>query len=71
MPTRRPRKQIDKSQAYFWTEKWQAAEREADDDIANGRVHDFETVEELIADLHRRAAIADAQILAGEGPDDG
>jgi antitoxin MazE len=46
-----PKKLIDKSQAYFWTVEWQAAEREASADIAAGRVHGFENVEELIASL--------------------
>ena len=46
-----PKKLIDKSQAYFWTAEWQAAEREASADIAAGRVHGFENVEELIASL--------------------
>lgn len=46
-----PKKLIDKSQAYFWTAEWQAAEREASADIAAGRVHKFENVEELIASL--------------------
>lgn len=46
-----PKKLIDKSQAYFWTAEWQAAEREASADIAAGRVHGFEDVEDLIASL--------------------
>lgn len=32
----------DESQAYFWTEEWQAGEREADEDIQSGRVHHFD-----------------------------
>ena len=46
-----PKKLIDKSQAYFWTAEWQAAEREASADIAAGRVREFEDVEDLIASL--------------------
>ncbi|MFQ6057256.1 MAG: AbrB/MazE/SpoVT family DNA-binding domain-containing protein [Anaerolineae bacterium] len=46
-----PKRLVDKSQAYFWTEEWQAAEREADEDIRAGRVRAFESAEELIADL--------------------
>lgn len=38
-------------QAYFWTEEWQAGEREADEDIAAGRVKTFDTMEEFLADL--------------------
>jgi len=48
----KPKKLIDKSQAWFWTEEWQKGEREADEDIAAGRFKDFDTIEELLADLH-------------------
>jgi AbrB family looped-hinge helix DNA binding protein len=48
-----PKKLVDKSQAYFWTKKWQEGEREADEDIKAGRVKTFESVEELISDLER------------------
>jgi AbrB family looped-hinge helix DNA binding protein len=46
-----PKKLIDKSQAYFWTAEWQAAEQEASTDITAGRVHEFEDIEGLIASL--------------------
>jgi len=46
-----PKQLVDKSQAYFWTEEWQAAEREADEDIRAGRIQTFESVDELLADL--------------------
>jgi AbrB family looped-hinge helix DNA binding protein len=46
-----PQKLIDKSQSYFWTRKWQEAEKEADKDIKAGRVKDFDSVEELEKDL--------------------
>jgi AbrB family looped-hinge helix DNA binding protein len=46
-----PKRLIDKSQAYFWTEGWQQAEREAEKDIAEGRVTAFESVDDLIAAL--------------------
>lgn len=48
----KPKKLIDKSQAWYWTEEWQKGEREADADIAAGRYKDFDTIEELLADLH-------------------
>jgi len=51
----RPKRLIDKSQAWFWAEQWQAAEREAEQDLAGGRVHEFPTAKEAIAFLHRRA----------------
>ena len=46
-----PKKLVDKSQAYFWTRKWQEGEREADEDIKAGRVKTFDTADELIKDL--------------------
>ena len=49
----RPKKLIDKSQAWFWTKEWQEAERQADEDIAAGRVKEFDDVEELIKDLNQ------------------
>lgn len=40
------------TQDYYWTERWQEGEREADDDIKEGRMLTFDSVEELIAELH-------------------
>jgi bifunctional DNA-binding transcriptional regulator/antitoxin component of YhaV-PrlF toxin-antitoxin module len=43
-------------QAWFWTERWQAMEQEAEDDIAAGRIETFETADEFLADLEREAS---------------
>jgi AbrB family looped-hinge helix DNA binding protein len=48
-----PKKLIDKSQAYFWSPSWQAAEREASADIAAGRVHSARDVDDLTAQLDK------------------
>ena len=48
----RPQKLIDKSQAWFWTESWQAKEREADLSIERGDVEEFDNVEDAIRYLH-------------------
>jgi len=48
-----PKKLVDKSQAYFWTKKWQEGERAADEDIKAGRVKTFDSVDELIKDLDK------------------
>ena len=48
-----PKKLVDKSQAYFWSPSWQAAEREASEDIAAGRVTVAEDVEDLLAKLDK------------------
>ena len=38
-------------QAWFWTEEWQAGERESEADLAAGRYETFDTMEDLIDDL--------------------
>ena len=43
---------------WYWTEEWQEGEREADADIAAGRVKHFNSVDELIADLNAPEAIS-------------
>ena len=48
-----PKKLIDKSQAYFWTDDWQEAEKDAERDLAEGRVESYETVDDLIAGLEQ------------------
>lgn len=46
-----PKRLVDKSQAYFWTKKWQQKEREADEDIGAGRVKASDSAEDLLKDL--------------------
>jgi len=48
-----PKKTIDAEQAWFWTKKWQEAEREAEDDLKSGKAKKFKNVEELIEDLDK------------------
>ena len=43
----------DPDQAWFWTEEWQRKEREADEDIAAGRVTGPMTEKEFTAELER------------------
>ena len=42
---------VPADQAWFWTERWQAMEHEADADIAAGRATIVEGIDELIAHL--------------------
>lgn len=42
---------IPDDQAWYWTKQWQRWERQADEDIAAGRVKEFDNVDGLIADL--------------------
>jgi AbrB family looped-hinge helix DNA binding protein len=46
-----PKLAIDRSQAYFWTKRWQEGEKEAEEDIRAGRVKKFDNVDDLIDDL--------------------
>ena len=45
---------IFNDQSWYWTSEWQAAEKEADEDIAAGRVHQFNNVNEAIKFLHKQ-----------------
>jgi bifunctional DNA-binding transcriptional regulator/antitoxin component of YhaV-PrlF toxin-antitoxin module len=47
----RPQTPVPSDQRWFWTERWQNMEREADADVAAGRVERFDTAEDFIADL--------------------
>jgi antitoxin MazE len=47
----RPKVAIDQTQAWFWTERWQEMEREADADIRAGRVSHFDDADSLIKHL--------------------
>jgi len=46
-----PQVLVERSQAYFWTERWQEGEREADEDLRAGRYKDFGDIESLLEDL--------------------
>ena len=47
----RPKKLVDADQAWFWTDAWQSAEREASDDITMGRTSRSATAEEFLETL--------------------
>jgi len=47
----RPTVAIPANQAWFWTDAWQKREREADADIAAGRVTSYDDVDALLDDL--------------------
>ncbi|HVB51548.1 MAG TPA: AbrB/MazE/SpoVT family DNA-binding domain-containing protein [Acidimicrobiales bacterium] len=47
----RPYVAVPVDQAWFWTERWQEMEREADEAIVAGRVVVTYDVDELLADL--------------------
>jgi AbrB family looped-hinge helix DNA binding protein len=47
----RPHIAVPSDQTWFWTERWQQMEREADDDFAAGRVTVTEDADEFLAEL--------------------
>ena len=53
IPNLRSPKQTPEEQAWFWTEAWQQGEREVNAALIKGEYDTFESVEELIEDLHR------------------
>ncbi len=55
----RPQKLIDATQAWFWSQNWQAGEHEADADRAAGRVSTFTSGAELIGSLRERSRPAE------------
>ena len=44
---------IPADQAWFWTERWQKMEREAEADIDSRRVHRYPNVDEAISSLEK------------------
>lgn len=50
-----PKKLVDASQAYFWTEEWQKGERKADEDIKAGRVKRFKSAADAVKYLEDKA----------------
>jgi len=51
----RPKRVIDLSQAWFWSERWQDGEKQAEQDIANGATHVFGDAATAVEFLHERA----------------
>ena len=49
-----PKKLVDASQAYFWTEEWQKGERKADEDIKAGRVKRFKSAADAVKYLESK-----------------
>jgi len=46
---------IFNDQSWYWTPEWQAAEKEADEDISAGRISRFKNVNNAIKFLHEQA----------------
>lgn len=48
-----PMKLVPAEQAWFWTDKWQEGEKEADDNIKTGKVKSFDNIDDLLEDLDK------------------
>ncbi|MCL6479196.1 MAG: AbrB/MazE/SpoVT family DNA-binding domain-containing protein [Peptococcaceae bacterium] len=48
-----PMKLVPADQVWFWSTEWQKGEKEADEDIAEGRTKSFDSVDELLEDLDK------------------
>jgi len=51
----RPKKLVDQAQAWFWSQRWQDGERQAEADLATGRVHRSDDADAAIRLLHSRS----------------
>jgi len=49
-----PKIAVDRSQAYFWTKRWQEGEHEAEEDMRLGREKEFKTMKDAIEFLDER-----------------
>jgi hypothetical protein len=52
IPDLTPPKVISPEDAWFWSAEWQAGEQEVNEALKHGDYQTFESVEELIHDLH-------------------
>jgi antitoxin MazE len=46
----------DERQSWFWSDRWQEREREADEDFTAGRISTFDDIESFLADLDTKPA---------------
>ena len=56
------KRMIDKEQAWFWTNRWQHGEKEAEEDINTSRVHSFPNTKKAVAFLHKQAGKKSANL---------
>ena len=52
---------IPPDQAWFWTERWQQMEHEAQADLASGRVKDFADLSSALENLDSLSKVTDAE----------
>jgi len=52
---------IPPEQAWFWSERWQKLEREAQEDLANGRLTEYGDLSSVLNSLDMLAKASDAE----------
>jgi AbrB family looped-hinge helix DNA binding protein len=52
---------IPPEQAWFWSERWQQMEHEAQADLASGRVKEFANLSSALENLDAQASVTDAE----------
>jgi hypothetical protein len=50
-PITKERVEIDPDQHWFWTDEWQAGERQVDEDLQEGRYEDFDDMESFLESI--------------------
>lgn len=50
-----PQEMVDRDQAWFWKERWQSLEAEADRDVAEGRTMTLDSAEDLFHEIEGTA----------------
>ena len=50
-------RQEEMDQSWFWTEEWQTRYREAKADLVEGRLRDFDDIEDLLAELKSQSGM--------------
>ncbi len=43
--------EIDPKQEWFWTKKWQLAERKVDKELSEGKYEDFRSIDDFFAEI--------------------
>jgi len=56
-----PAQVIPPEQAWFWSERWQQMEHEAQADLASGRVKEFPNLSSALENLDAQASVTDAE----------
>jgi len=57
----RVKKLMDKDQAWFWTNRWQEGEKQAEEDLRSGKTHRFESGDGAVEYLREKAKSTSAK----------